>query len=146
MPVTLELRGATNVSKGCQPKVRRRNQSVKMTTEWRFSTEGLQHSFQTWSANLNSVPAGSFALFFGDFLHHGKGLRTAILANSREDGIQQGDGRGVRGAERCRFNGCEEKLVTLTGQGRNIGVRDCDAISSASTRLLGPFDGLSKPA
>src|SRR5258707_8372145 len=46
----------------------------------------VSRSVSRGGANLNIVPAGSFALFFGDFLHHGKRLRTAILADSRQEG------------------------------------------------------------
>ena len=46
------------------------------------------------------VPAQTLALFFGDFLDQGECLRPTILADSGEDGIQQGDGSGIGGAER----------------------------------------------
>jgi hypothetical protein len=46
------------------------------------------------------VPAEAFALFFGYFLDQGERLRPTILADSGEDGIQQGDGGGIGGPER----------------------------------------------
>src|SRR5258706_16459334 len=92
------------------------------------------------------VPAESFALFFGDFLDHGECLRPTILADSREDGIHQGNGSGVRGAEGSCFDRSQENFVTFARQGRNIGVRDTDAISASNARLLCTVDGLSKSA
>src|ERR1700676_1072427 len=53
---------------------------------------------------LDGVPAEAFALLFGYFLKDGQRLRTAVLSAGGEDGVNEGDGGGIRGAEGSGFD------------------------------------------
>ena len=92
------------------------------------------------------IPPEAFALLFGYFLDDGERLRTVILAAGGEDGVDEGDGRGVRGAKGSGFDAGEKDFVTFAGERGNVGVSDANAVGIAGFGQMHTFDGLAETA
>lgn len=97
-------------------------------------------------AELNRVPAEAFALFFHDLLENRHGLRPAILPASSQDGIDESNRSGVRGAVRSGLDRGEKDFIAFAGQRGNVGVRDADAIGIARVGRMHAFNGLAQAA
>ena len=85
-------------------------------------------------------------MFFHDFLENRHGLRPAILPACSQDGIDESNGSGVRGAVRSGLDRGEKDFIAFAGQRGNVGVRDADAIGIPRMCRMHAFHGLPETA